>query len=134
MTKITMIHIPESPAEFLPPKTSSKVAEMKSLLRNPEHYAEVLPYLKALAGETASINGSPIYDEAGCVFAIRDICGLNGYTLLADAKPAEISRLFKFAYRGNTGQTLKMLKKQGTQLRLELKQRTTEEPTTEHAD
>jgi hypothetical protein len=120
--KTSMIHIPETPAEFLPPKASSKIAEMRSLLRNPEHWAEVLPYLKALAGETASINGSANYDEAGCVFAVKEICQLNGYTLLANAKAAEISRIFKFAYKGVAGQSVRLLRKQGSQLRLELKQ------------
>ena len=74
-----------------------------------------------MAGETETINGSAHYDEAGCVFAVREICQTNGYMLLAQAKPAEISRLFKFAYKGVAGQSVRMLRKQGSQLRLEHK-------------
>jgi len=126
-----LIHIPETPAEFLQPKASSVVAEMKALLRNPEHYAEAVQYLKAMAGETKSIHGSARYDEAGCVFAIKDICRLNGYTLLAKLEAAEISRVFKFAFKGNTGLTIRQLQKQGTQLRLEHRHKEKEAPSEE---
>ena len=112
---------PESPADFLPPKPSSMIAEMAALLRNPEHYAEVRPYIMSISGHASSINGSPKWDEAACVFHIQGMCRANGYTLLADANAKSISHLFKAAYRRNTGQTFEKLLKQGVQLRLEHK-------------
>jgi hypothetical protein len=117
----SLIHIPETPDDFRPPKPSSMVAEMASLQRHPEHWAEVAPYLKAIAGQIASIEGSARYDEAGCMFKIKEICHSNGYTLLAKANVAKLAQLFKYAYKRNTGQTMKMLQKQGSQLRLEFK-------------
>ena len=73
---------------------------MRALLRDPDHYAELLPFLKAIAGETASIHGSPRYDEAGCVFAIKDMCQQNGFTLLANLNPAQVSRVFQERLQG----------------------------------
>ena len=114
-----LLSIPETPADFLPPKASSEVAEMKSLLRNPEHWAEIKPYLLALAGLVPLTTGSPRYEEARLVFKVQDICRLNGYTLLANLDEARISKVFKSATKGNTGLTIKMLAKQGRELRLE---------------
>lgn len=95
MTTISLIRIPASPVEFVAAKPSSLTAEMKALLREPEHYTEILPYLRALAGETETINGSARYDEYGCVAVIKEMCGNNGYNLLAKLNLAQVSRVLK---------------------------------------
>lgn len=118
---IDLIEIPKTPADFRPPEPTSEIAEMAALLRNEEHWAAVLPYVMAMAGVAPTIHGSPRYDEAGCTFEVQKICQSNGYTLLAHAPAAKVAKLFKRAYTRNTGQTIKQLLKQGTQLRLEHK-------------
>jgi hypothetical protein len=115
----SLITPPKTPAQFKPAKPSSMTAEMAALMRNQDHWAEIYPYLDAIAGTGPSIHGSARYDEAGCIFKVQEICGANGYTLLAAADAAHLSRYFKFALKSNTGLTMKVLLKQRTQLRLE---------------
>jgi hypothetical protein len=117
----SLMKAPRSVAEFKPPRASSMISEMASLQRNEEHWAEIVPYLDALAGVGPTIFGSAKYDETGCMFAVKEICNANGYTLLAKASPAELSPIFKRAYFRNTGQRVRQLAKQGAQLRLEYK-------------
>jgi len=97
------------------------IAEMASLLRNDEHYAEIHPYMMSISGHAPTINGSARWDEAACVFAIQGMCRSNGYTTLANADAKTVSRLFKAAYKRNTGQVFGRLAKQGVQLRIEHK-------------
>ena len=46
----SLIAIPQSPADFKPPAPSSEIAEMAALLRTEEHWAELLPFVMAMAG------------------------------------------------------------------------------------
>lgn len=118
----SLFSIPKSPLEFKPPKPRSMTAEMAALQRNKKHWDEVLPYLEALSGRGPSIFGSAKYDETGCIFEVQRICQANGYTLLANANPAKLSRVFKLALKENIGMSFRQLQQQGKQLRLEFKQ------------
>lgn len=118
-TKRSLLKIPNSPLDFQPAKPDSYTQEMKSLLRDKEHWDEIKPYLKAIAGETQSIHGSPKWDEAVCIIKVQEMCQSNGYTLLASAELDVISPVFKRAFKSSTGMAFRQLTKQGRQLRLE---------------
>ena len=120
-TSVTMLKIPRTPAEFAPPRPSSVTAEMGALLRNKDHYADILPLIDALAGATESVNGSARYDEAYLIIEIKEMCQQNGYDLLADLNAAEVSRVFKSAYKVVAKHSFGSLLKQGNRLRLEHK-------------
>lgn len=119
----SLLHIPETPDEFLSPRPSSLIAEAETAMRHPEHWAQMCPYFKAIAGVGATINGSPKWDHAGLVFKFQEICGQNGYHLLAKASPAELSPVIARAYKRVAGQTFKALTQQRRQLRIEHKTR-----------
>jgi lipase chaperone LimK len=92
---------------------------MAALMRNVEHWGQLVPYLDAIAGVGPSINGSPKFDEVGMILKAKSICDLNGYTLLAQATPAQLSPIFKRAFYTNTGVRIRRLQKQAAMLRLE---------------
>jgi hypothetical protein len=117
----SLISIPRTPAEFKPPQASSMILEMASLLRNEDHWAQVLPYIDAIAGTGPSICGSPKFDEAGLIFKLKDISSHNGCPLLANLTPAQLSPIVKRALFRNTGERMRALQKQAIMLRLEAK-------------
>jgi hypothetical protein len=118
-----LIHIAETPEDFLPERQASLTHQMAVLLRKPEVWAEISPLLKAVSGTGPTIYGSRKYDEAGCMFDIKRILNANGASSLAALNPAQISGVFKRANRINTGQTWGALIAQGKQLALEDKRR-----------
>jgi hypothetical protein len=115
-----MIHVPATVDDMLPPKQSDLITELSNLLR--AHWDEVHQYYASISGEKPSIKGSVMLDEAACVFEIERIAKANGYAIANNVKAAEIRRAARYAYKRNTGVSLRLLEAQNRRLRIEFKQ------------
>lgn len=117
-----LIASPRSTSDFIPSGPRGLIDEMQAMQKEEPVWQQCLPLLDAIAGATPPLNGPGKWDHAKLIFTVQELAQANGYTLLARANAAEISRAFTHAYKRNTGQRLGALIAQGKQLRLEYKQ------------
>jgi hypothetical protein len=124
-TSSQLYHVPATVEEMKPPRPNDLITEASNFLRS--HWSECRPFWAAIAGEEPTIHGSRRFDEAGLAFEVQTIARANGFALLGDVPAAKLWTTLRFAYRRNTGISVKLLEKQNARLRIEHKL-----PTAEH--
>ena len=112
-----IIRVPQTPDDMLPPRQNSLIGELATCQRS-NHWDEVKPLWEAMSGEKPSLNGSFRMDEAAAAFKFKEIALTNGYPLMAAATPAQIRRAMRYAYKRNTGISVRKLEAQNRRLRL----------------
>lgn len=111
----SLIRVPTSAEEFLPPKPADIITEAASFLR--EHWDDVKPFWAAISGEGSSRHGRLWLDEAALTFEVQRIVRSNGFNALGDAPSWKLWLALRRAYKRNTGIAVHLLEKQ--RLRLE---------------
>ena len=114
------VRVPATVADMLPPKQSTLITEAANFLR--AHWDEVRPYYEFDLGESPSMHGSLMLDEAACVFKVQDIAQRNGFAFLGTVSAATLRRALRFGYRRNTGTPMRLLEAQYRRLRIEYRQ------------
>jgi len=109
-----MIRVPLHAEEFKPPKPTDLITEAANFLR--AHWQEVKPFFQAISGEAASIHGSLAFDEAACAFKIQEIANENGFAILAHTSAAKLWHSLRYAYKRNTGVSIRELERQSKRL------------------
>jgi len=110
--------VPVSVEDMKPAKASSLITEAAAFLRVPEYYDVAKPYLQAISGEVPSIHGSVTLDEAAYTFKVQEIAKQNGFAFLGTVSANKLRRALRFAYKRNTGVSVRLLEKQRKQLQL----------------
>lgn len=112
--RMSLIRVPTSADEFLPPKPSDLITESASLLR--DHWDELQPFWAAISGEAPSRHGRLWLDEAELTFEVQKIVRSNGFNALADAPSWKLWHALRRAYKRNTGIAVHQLEKQRLRL------------------
>jgi hypothetical protein len=112
--------VPATAEDMRPPKQSTLITEAANFLR--AHWDEVRPYYQSLSGEVPSIHGDPGLDEADCVFEIKRKATENGFAFLGSVPTIKLKRALRFAFKRNTGTSMRVLKVQHKRLQIERRQ------------
>jgi hypothetical protein len=113
----TLIHVPATAADLVPPSPADVLNEAMDLVRN--HWDELHNFYTALSGETPSITGDADLDEAKLVFAIKNIATGNGFDVLGTLSEGALKKVHRKAYKKVANQTIGQLLKQSHRLRIE---------------
>jgi len=112
--RMSLIRVPTSAEEFLPPKPSDLITEAASLLR--DHWDDIQPFWAAISGEMPSRHGRLWLDEAELTFEVQKIVRSNGFNALGDAPSWKLWHALRRAYKRNTGIAVHQLEKQRLRL------------------
>ena len=117
IAEVPLIQVPTTAEELLPPNQRSAIDEAASALR--AHYSQLAHLYLSAAGLTATVNGSPRWDEAEIVFTVKSFAEKNGYHILAALNTAELAWVLMWGYRRITGHSLRAIQRQGHRLLIE---------------
>ncbi len=110
----SLIHVPDSAEDMLPPKASNLITDAASFLR--ENWEELKPYYQSISGETESMHGSVTLDEAATVFKIKELASENGFAYLASVGTNTLRKALRFGFKRNTGTPMRLLEAQYRQI------------------
>jgi hypothetical protein len=113
----SIIRVPNTAADMLPPKSASLVADCANFLR--AHWPEIKPYYECISGAVPSMHGSLNLDDAACVFKVQAIARENGFPSLVAVPAVKLRHALRYAYRRNLGYSVTLLEKQYKQAKLE---------------
>ena len=114
--------VPATIEDMKPAKQSSLITEAAAFLRVEAYYEMAKPFLQAISGEALTIHGSITLDEAAYVFKVQEIAKANGFAFLGTVPAVKLRRALRFAYKRNTGISVRLLEKQRKQLQIEHRQ------------
>lgn len=110
----SLIRVPTSAEQFLPPKPADLITEASNFLR--KHWDDVKPFWKAISGESPSIHGKLSFDEAALTFEVQEIVRSNGFAALGDVPAWKLWLALRRGYKRNTGVAVHLLEKQRLQI------------------
>lgn len=116
-----LITIPQTPAEFKPPRVGDLITTLAELCRQPEYWERIKGAFEAEAGLRPFKHGRREFHWAEVCFDIQKVAAENGHPNLDDVTANLIFMKLRRSYTRNTGVRMGQLTSQRHRLLLEHK-------------